>query len=623
MDSFKQVFSQVLETPSDEEVILELPQQSVMELRCDEVVSSEDSDSSGSEDTIDLNNDNLAQMPEDNLYRHFVGLGLYYDWANGYINRASNSDCFLEHFNKNSPFVATPDEVEQFEKEARITCEILGLSDTEQRLEADAEPIVDFGFRKLNTELNEVNKYVPFMHRKLAYFQNRRGLKHESWDCLCQPKWEDFLTEIQLHDLDKIIANWFNCLERSGPVTFEQLLDDVENRFTFACGKRLIMASGNYDGERVAFFNRFQHRECALEWRSLDTDSLEFNQNFCICCQLLDHKLRFRKSKWCCYTCTSAGDEFGVDEVLEIIRNIQMLYLPLTGKDPMFLSADRFTLMSLQGLIYSPNVSFEELFFNSKDYLLPDENQTFLMQMLTHLLLVCETFNRPSSRSMFKWECFDVFELLPQPFYETCILDKLPHCLDYVFQKMYAQGETNGWWQDVLGEDALEFALHCVVRAVQDRYENNCEFECDVCGHIVSAISFVMLKVDIAGLSRMGDIYLDALDYGLADKLFCNVACDDDIRRSKDNGAVDLADHVFSHDCCTFHEHLYLAKIQYDTSVYERVCWDCVKNKQDFLFLGHSTLDTVDDTTFHEGSFWFDMRRVRAKVPKSTKSARF
>ena len=204
------VISQEIEQVDEDRLLLLLRQarrDSDLLLRCNESLEEFEDGGDESEESTEEDVEELAQGMEDNFYRHFVGMGLYYDWANGYINRAVGNDVFKDYFEKNSPFIATAEEIEEFEKEARITRENLGLIDC---VSVRDESIVDFGFRRLNTELVEVPSYVPFEHRRMAGFQSRKGLKHESWDCLCRSTWDDFLVDIQRHDLDKSIDNWLN-----------------------------------------------------------------------------------------------------------------------------------------------------------------------------------------------------------------------------------------------------------------------------------------------------------------------------------------------------------------------------------------------------------------------------
>ena len=151
------------------------------EFHCHEVLSQSASESEELEDT------EVADEAEDRRARFFHGVEnthVYNDWANGFMNRVESRIELIPFEELDGPFKGTEDEINKYEEECRSTNKVIRniAEGNGPRVTSD---VVDFGFRKVGSELVELNTYVPFMHRKVAAFRSKEGLKHESWECLC------------------------------------------------------------------------------------------------------------------------------------------------------------------------------------------------------------------------------------------------------------------------------------------------------------------------------------------------------------------------------------------------------------------------------------------------------
>lgn len=489
---------------------------------------------------------------------------------------------------------------------------------------------INWGDRRLYSELYAVPKYAPW------FAKNPVAISRSANDEQNFRLWDEFFETYQAVIVNSVCDETDNrqittiCLALNLYVevpVIKSILNELTYRVKYAYGvNELQMATPFVNSE---FYTVMAHTRCDLEWRQ--------DPEECICSRRIEGVLYGRHMDCCCYTSAWRNrqvplggvnypiipreNEGGVyREDIECIRIIQRLYTPLKDTNYLFWNPFRFSSQGFfHGLCLKVGVPFADVFSHLEGHneVRLDRTQTTIMRFMVGSLLQAEFFVRGTPKALFPWNYFEVNELVPQIIWQTGVMNVLLEAHVMLMNgTLYDEGiQSREFYERYLSrfmshKDLEDF----VVRSVPDQLETMSHvFRCDICAMACSDNSTVILPIDpcsgvnYLSISRAFD---EATSEALLSEDFCTRGLFMQHNNAGDLGMVN--DHPLGEGCCDYHATRRIRCITYATNEFERVCWDCMFNKKQFLFLGRATFDGQGDThrTYHAGAWWLDVRRV-------------
>lgn len=517
---------------------------------------------------------------------------------------------------------------------------------------------IEFSFRRIDSELWHAPSYVPYVVKNPGFYYSGDYVKNlDKWrEVLSCGEDEESINAL----LDALqvtgIYKWYqNVTPDVMPSQLAQMFQDLEFRSKYAWGKSYLFAAGTGPTMGRYFFYEDDfgnpHCQCSLNWIKALRGSDDQLTVACLCWRRIGKRMLDPITTTCCYTQQFMHDDDyhrlqptrAVDNMIimdqigrenreyaECIYLVLRMYFPAVSMMSLAWNSKRFTNTHLQGLYFYPKVTWAGVFTEFPEYEELDclGKQSRIMRTMVMELLMNEWYNRPTMKSLVPWEYFTVKEMVPDFAWHDSVEMLLEGALQYILS-----GKTHSWKclvenyfecpSDVLFV-AKKFPelLRCVSRSVEDWFEYNQVFNCDRCNSACFQRSFVMMPIDsIEHDVSICDLIREAETWGIGSRMYCT-----------DTG--DASDHIgYGHipaadNCCTRHAVLQkFTVVQYESGAYERVCWNCARSHDQFLWLGRTQADCFDFVRLnsdhnrtHTGAWWLDVNKaLKLLAPPSTK----
>ena len=477
-----------------------------------------------------------------------------------------------------------------------------------------SDPSIYWPYRAMGSELYGLGSYTPlFAMPAIAFAGGYHEKQYELWERILGDGNDNFIWEFVCEPKDSAcdpFCSWLGSHREipTTPLALRLIFVDLLFRILFAKGRQFLVEARRHLSFTPDFYPGFPHRRCPLSWTN--------SQYGCMCREPRINAQFSKQHSSCCYT-AQANAEL---EVLECIRIIQRLFLPLTGSgDDLIFNANRMDKGVAHGLVWYCTRKWRDILTHYSGGAL-FERESYSVRRMVHAYMVVEYFNRPCETAMFPWDQMVVLEYLPFHHLTNIVMPKAAEAFRVIVRNYNIREFGLGREMGPDHVELIERGVHvdmglAVCRSVADHWELRDQFVCTRCKQIAENGGVFMMNKLMQTHVSGGRAFATGLKLGLVQEDFCLAS----------NYELHTKEHALGPSCCEMHMHRLLDEVQWDSERGQRICFGCLLNENNYLFVARAGLDQravdVFDTA-HYGAYWIDVEWVLNQFVSSGRSTK-